>query len=132
MVGLAGLGIGCLIATRQIRATTVSSSRKQWIQALQDVLCQFIATIGTFSTESVSIDKEMYVAFETAHARLSLMLRTDDANHCKLQKAMRALMKIAVQDKDERLSSFPETREAVFAAAREVIDAEWAKIKHGK
>ncbi len=67
--------------------------------------------------------EDMFADLETTHARLSLMLTNDDANHSELG--------IAVQDKDERSSSYPETRDAVVTAAQKVIDAEWTKIKQG-
>ena len=67
--------------------------------------------------------EDMFADLETTHARLSLMLTNDDANHSELG--------IAVQDKDERSSSYPETPDAVVTAAQKVIDAEWTKIKQG-
>ncbi len=75
--------------------------------------------------------EDMFADLETTHARLSLMLTNDDANHGELRKAIYALLGIAVQDKDERSSSYPETRDAVVTAAQKVIDAEWTKIKQG-
>ncbi len=134
IVGLAALCVTYRIATKQIRATTVSTSREKWVHSLQDALSRYISIVGTIASRSVANKQDLYqllATLNTTHAQLLLMLMTDDPHHRELRTALDALLVIAVQKEDERSSPLSEARDVVLAAAPKVIDAEWTKIKQG-
>ncbi len=142
IIGLAALVVTYMTVSRQIRASTVSSSRQHWVNLLQETLTQFLTTMASRSRvfsdpTNEESHNQYYNELNMTHSRLTLMLKKENKNHQELLSKMKALILIATGYEEntaeavKRASEFGVAREALLAAAQTVMDSEWSKIKQG-
>lgn len=138
LVGLAAIAFAYWTTSRQIRANTVSTSRQRWIDSLQDVLSRFLG--NTMSLAIIPDESDSPRVMHELHegkARLSLMLKTGDAEQLTLDEAVYHLVDVCsdtisnTASDDDQMTLFEAATDAVVTAARKVIATEWSKIKRG-
>lgn len=130
LVGLLALWIAYVTATRQIRATTVSASRQQWVDSLTEMVSEYLGLIQLLSDESSSLSSTQLYQLTLLNFRISIMLRMDNTDHKRLWTAMSESLSIARCE--EPADSLANACQEVVLAAQHVVDAEWSRIKQGE
>lgn len=126
------------VAERQIRASTVSSRRQDWIDALRDDLAESVALAGRIagyrqraeqdSAASEALAEAEFRADELA-ARIKLRLDPGEA-HDHLRDALDGMQAAARGDAPHR--PLDQARDHCIDETHRVIRAEWAKLKRSE
>lgn len=145
--GLIGALIGSVgtiyIGNKQIRATTVSANRQQWITSLRDEIASFLShlnVIGYIASGSLTYDAGAFrSAVEGLHlseAKIQLMINPKEADHEKLIKLLEAAITAAVKKKDKQEAPTKDEKKEdpvgdVVRQAQKILKREWVRVKSG-
>lgn len=132
LVAIVAIIITFLAAKHQIRATSVSVSRRQWIDTLRDDLAKVVALQGstTLKLKLSNIESQELVAeLLTMHFRIELLLTPSNSNHSALLDALTIYRSTIVDVENTSSETMRAAIDGVISAGRVVIDEEWSRIK---
>lgn len=144
----AGIGAGAVVFTtlRQIKSTTVSANRQDWINTLRNEISKFISSVHVVSfglLEEVGFtpldSKEKLADVFLIEAKIRLMLNPLEEDHQRLVETMHDCMFKASQapldDSDSKETKSMEVRnstEELVSISQNVLKREWVRVKTGK
>lgn len=133
-----------LIARLQIRAAVVSANRERWIEALRDSIAEYVALVLTASmvrqaiehdtVKAVSQDRDLRQIVERivqVKHRILLMISPHERGYLDLCKKVEASYESLVSDNPWDLARTRSEIEAITQLGRNVLMAEWARVKRG-
>lgn len=137
VIGLLAIILTYRYTIAQIRANTVSASRRKWIEELRTAVADLLSTQAYLAGARTATDAELanfLPALKEYTLRLSrcelLLDDPPDSDQCGLRELLRAagescMSRIEDLDGDE----FKNLRRQILEKATQLVQAEWAKIK---
>jgi hypothetical protein len=132
------------VASRQARLSLISGNRERWIEALRDSIADYVAIALSAAAlqearqeapvAAVRDDPELWHVVEgitRARTRVLLMLNPVEAGHLELSAAVDRSYRILVHG-GARLDMIAPILDALTAAGRSVLKAEWTRVKRGE
>ncbi len=139
----AGPLVSIVVASRQIRASLISSNRERWIEALRDSIAEYVALAVSAAMLREVLRKQAFEAIRDdpplaqlaerialARNRILLMLNPAKDEHDKLCSAIDEADRLLLES-EATLVQMNDRVDAITRAARAVLKAEWARVKRG-
>jgi len=144
MSAVVGPLVSYVIARRQIRASVISNNRERWNESLLDSLAEYIGLLLSAAMikqsmrqdalKAVSEDRALLQLVERGvlvKSKVMLMINPRDSLHVKLCEVLEATYQSLVSDDPQTLATIRSGSEAITQAGRDVLKAEWARVKRG-
>lgn len=130
------------IATKQIRASTVSANRQRWIDQLRDDVCELLVhmkllvSVRDPRTKEARLDFGDTVEFISKPLRLrnriALRLNRREEAHNELLRIIDAYQALAMDPTEVFTLKEASTASAtLLAKAQEILKSEWERVKRG-
>ena len=139
-----GPAVSYLVARRQIQASVISNNRERWTEALRDSVAEYVALLITAATAKQTFGQETLKALGADHALLQLYERTvlvknkimlmtnpNESRYRELCNVIEATYQSLISDDPQSLPKIHSASEAITRAGREVLRAEWIRVKRG-
>jgi hypothetical protein len=139
-----GRAVSYVVARRQIRASVISSNRERWTEALRDSVAEYVALLLSASMVKLTIAQDPAKALGADHALLQLFERTvlvknkimlmtnpNESRYMELCNVIEATYQSLISDDPQGLPKIHSASEAITRAGREVLKAEWIRVKRG-
>ncbi|SRR5260221_7516852 len=139
-----GPAVSYVVARRQIRASVITNNRERWTEALRDSVAEYVALLLSASMVKLTIAKDPLKALSEDHALLEVFERTvlvknkimlltnpNDNQYTELCNVIEATYQSLIADDPQDLPKIHSASEAITRAGREVLKAEWIRVKRG-
>ena len=139
-----GPAVSYLVARRQIRASVITNNRERWTEALRDSVAEYVALLLSASMVKLTIAEDPLKALGEDHALLQVFERTvlvknkimlltnpNESRYMELCKVIEATYQSLISDDPQDLPKIYSASEAITRAGREVLKAEWIRVKRG-
>ena len=136
--------VSYVVARRQIRASVISNNRERWIEALRDAVAEYVALllsasivkqeIGRDPLKTVSADHDLLQVVERiilVKSKIMLMTNPSESRYSKLCELIETTYQALASDDPQAAGNIRAGSEAITQAGREVLKAEWARVKRG-
>ena len=134
--------VSYVIARRQIRASVISNNRERWNEALLDSLAEYIGlllsaamikqSVGQDPLKAVSEDRALLKIVERGVlVKSKVMLMTNPKDSLQLCDVLEATYQALVSNDPQTRAKIRSGSEAITQAGRDVLKAEWARVKRG-
>lgn len=136
--------VSYIVARRQIRASVISNNRERWIEALRDSVAEYVALLLSASMVKQNIGQDPLKAVSEDHAllgivergvlvknKIMLMANPSDHKYTVLCELIDATYQSLVSDDAQAPAKVRLDAEAITRAGRDVLKAEWARVKRG-
>jgi uncharacterized protein (UPF0297 family) len=137
-----GPAVSYVVARRQIRASVISNNRERWTEALRDSVAEYVALL--LSASKLTIAQDPLKALGEDHALLQVFERTvlvknkimlltkpNERRYMELCNVVEATYQSLISDDPQYLPKINSASEAITRAGREVLKAEWIRVKRG-
>ena len=139
-----GPAVSYVVARRQIRASVISTNRERWTEALRDSVAEYVALLISASMVKLTIAQDPLKALGEDHTLLQVFERTvlvknkillmtnpNESRYMELCNVVEATYQSLISDDPQDLPKIHSASEAITRAAREVLKAEWIRVKRG-
>jgi len=139
-----GPAVSYIVAKRQIRASVISNSRERWTEALRDSVAEYVALLLSASMVKQNIGQDPIKAVIEDHAlleivqriilvknKIMLMTNPGESRYRELCEVVESTYQALMSEDAEALAKIQTGAEAITRAGREVLKAEWARVKRG-
>ena len=139
-----GPAVSDVVARRQVRASVISGNRERWTDALRDSVAEHVALLISASMVKLTIAQDPLKALGEDHALLQVFERTvlvknkimlltnpNESRYMELCNVIEATYQSLISDDLQDLPKIHSTSEAITRAGREVLKAEWIRVKRG-
>jgi hypothetical protein len=122
----------------------ISSNRERWTEALRDSVAEYVALLLSASVVKENIGQNPLKMVTTDHALLEivqriilvknkilLMANPADSRYQELCSVVEATYQTLISDDPKVFAKIHSGAEAITRAGREVLNAEWARVKRG-
>jgi hypothetical protein len=136
--------VSLVVSKRQIRASVISNNRERWVEALRDSVAEYVALVLTASivrqaleqdpVKAVSEDRDLRQIVERIvliKNKILLMINPSDKRYSELCHLVETIHQSLTSADPRALASTRSDTEAITQAGREVLMAEWARVKRG-
>lgn len=136
--------VSYIVARRQIRASVISNNRERWTEALRDSVAEYVALLLSASMVKQYIGQNPLKAVTTDHAlleivqriilvknKIMLMTNPNESRYFQLCEVVEATYQALASDDPEAFAKIRTGAEAITQAGREVLKAEWMRVKRG-
>ena len=136
--------VSYIVARRQIRASVISNNRERWTEALRDSVAEYVALLLSASMVKQNIGQNPVKAVIADHAlldivqriilvknKIMLMADPNESRYSQLCEVVEATYQALMSDDPEAFAKIPTNAEAITQAGREVLRAEWTRVKRG-
>jgi hypothetical protein len=136
--------VSYIVATRQIRASVISNNRERWTEALRDSVAEYVALLLSASMVKQTIGQNPLKAVTEDHAlleiveriilvknKIMLMTNPDENRYRELCEIVEGTYQALMSDDPEASGRIRIGSEAITRAGRNVLTAEWARVKRG-
>ena len=136
--------VSYIVARRQIRASVISTNRELWTEALRDSVAEYVALLISASTVKQTIGPDPLKALGEDHAllqvyertvlvknKIMLMTNPNESRYTELCNLVEEAYQTLISDDPQVLAKMHLGSEAITRAGREVLKAEWARVKRG-
>ena len=136
--------VSYIVAARQIRASVISNNRERWTEALRDSVAEYVALLLSASMVKQTIGQNPLKAVTEDHAlleiveriilvknKIMLMTNPNERRYMELCNVVEATYQSLIADDPQDLPKIHSASEAITRAAREVLKAEWIRVKRG-
>jgi hypothetical protein len=136
--------VSYIVATRQIRASVISNNRERWTEALRDSVAEYVALLLSASMVKQTIGQNPLKAVTEDHAlleiveriilvknKIMLMTNPDENRYTELCEIVEGTYQALMSDDPEASGRIRIGSEAITRAGRNVLNAEWARVKRG-
>lgn len=137
--------VSYLVARRQIRASVVSNNRERWIEALRDAVAEYVALLLTAGLLRQTIGQDPAKAMNANHDlleiiqriilvknKIMLMTNPSDDPYMKLCQIVESTYRELTSGESGVYGRMHAGAESITKAGREVLKAEWARVKRGE
>jgi hypothetical protein len=142
---VAGPVVSYIVVRRQIRASVISNNRERWIEALRDSVSEYVALIVSAGMLQQATGQDPIKAITEDHAllqtverimlvksKIMLMTYPDEERYRELCEIVEATYQIIAAGEPQAFTKIRAGSEAITRAGREVLKAEWARVKRGE
>jgi putative ribosome biogenesis GTPase RsgA len=139
-----GPAVSYVVARRQIRASVISNNRERWTEALRDSVAEYVALLLSASVVKENIGQNPLKTVVADHGlldivqriilvknKIMLMTNPADSRYQELCNVVEATYQTLISDDPRVLAKIHSGTEAITRAGREVLNAEWARVKRG-
>jgi hypothetical protein len=138
-----GPAVSFMVSTRQIRANVISNNRERWLEELRDSIAEYVGLLLTAGMirqsmsqthERVQDDHDLRKIVERIvlnKNKVMLMIDPEQNRDCELCVIVERAYQGLTRDVPEPVSVLRSDAEAITRAGREVLRAEWARVKRG-
>ena len=139
-----GPAVSYVVARRQIRASVITSNRERWTEALRDSVAEYVALLVSASMVKLTIAQDPLKALGEDHALLQVFERTvlvknkimlmtnpNDSRYKELCNLVEGTYQTLLSDDPQVLAKVHSGSEAITRSGREVLRAEWERVKRG-
>jgi len=139
-----GPAVSYVVARRQIRASVITNNRERWTEALRDSVAEYVALLLSASMVKLTIAQDPLKALGEDHALLQVFERTvlvknkillmtnpNESRYMELCNVIEATYQPLISDAPQGLPKIHSATEAITRAGREVLKAEWIRVKRG-
>ena len=139
-----GPAVSYVVARRQIRASVISNNRERWTEALRDSVAEYVALLLSASMVKLTIAEDPLKALGEDHALLQVFERTvlvknrimlltnpNESRYMELCNVVEATYQSLISDDPQEFPKIHLASEAITRAGREVLRAEWIRVKRG-
>ena len=139
-----GPAVSYVVARRQIRASVISNNRERWTEALRDSVAEYVALLMSGATIKQTIGRDTLKALGADHAllqvyertvlvknKIMLMTNPNDDRYSELCNLIEGTYQTLISDDPQVLEKMHSGSEAITRAGREVLKAEWIRVKRG-
>jgi hypothetical protein len=136
--------VSYIVARRQIRASVISSNRERWTEALRDSVAEYVSLLLSASMVKQTIGQDPLKAVTEDHVLLQtvgriilvknkilLMTNPSESRYTKLCELVETTYQDLASDDPQAFARIRSGSEALTRAGREVLKAEWARVKRG-
>jgi hypothetical protein len=136
--------VSYIVARRQIRASVISSNRERWTEALRDSVAEYVSLLLSASMVKQTIGQDPLKAVIEDHVLLQtvgriilvknkilLMTNPSESRYTKLCELVETTYQDLASDDPQAFARIRSGSEAITLAGREVLKAEWARVKRG-
>ena len=136
--------VSYIVAGRQIRASVISNNRERWTEALRDSVAEHVALLLSASMVKQTMGQNPLKAVTEDHAllkiveriimvknKIMLMTNPNDSRYTELCEVVEATYQALFADDPQAFKRIRDGSEAITRAGREVLKAEWARVKRG-
>jgi hypothetical protein len=128
--------VGIHVANHQIRISTVSANRVEWISQLRDLIAELLAEYRMIDFDTPpgnqpKIDKATLQDLYRIETRIKLMLNPDDSDHKELIRTVENAVTYAGSFDKNKLEKITEQLKAIQTTATVVLKNEWGVVKTG-
>jgi len=136
--------VSYIVARRQIRASVISANRERWTEALRDSVAEYVGLLISASAVKQTIGRDTLKALGADHALLQLYERTvlvknkimlmadpNESRYKELCNLVEATYQTLISDDSQVYAKMHSGSEAITRAGREVLKAEWIRVKRG-
>ena len=122
----------------------ISSNRERWTEALRDSVAEYVALLLSASIVKENIGQDPLKAVTADHAlleliqrivlvknKIMLMTNPNDSRYTELCEVVEATYQALFADDPQAIATIQGGSEAITRAGREVLKAEWARVKRG-
>lgn len=128
------------IAKRQISASTVTTSRKQWINALRDAIADFSAKasmIYCLARNQYADDRSIPRIEEMVELnyKIELLINPSEEDHARLAQVVTDIassLKLAKVKKLDIDTTLDEKQAEVVSLSQKILKREWERVKRGE
>jgi len=140
VTALAALLISPLVSVytlrKQINATVLSPSRREWILTLRGHLAELVAILFTVSTKlKVEEDRDLiHQKFERAvylKSQMMLMMNPLEEDHVRLLALINEATEEFVPEDQDSVKRLNRLIPGIIEAARPILEREWVRVKEG-
>jgi hypothetical protein len=134
-----------VVASRQIRATVISSNRERWIEALRDSIAEYVGLLLTAAMVRQGMEKDTNRVVRRNHDlreiverlvlvknKIMLMLNPNEERGARLCELIEATYLSLASDEPATVVTMRAQADAITKAGREVLRAEWGRVKRGE
>lgn len=137
MAVIVGPIISWNIAKRQIIASTVTTSRQQWINALRDAIADFSAKASMI----YSLAKNRYANEQSIQRieelvqlnyKIELLINPNEADHAKLSQLVNGIassLKLAKVEDSSLDTSLDQKQSELVSLSQKILKREWERVK---
>jgi hypothetical protein len=137
--------VSYIVARRQIRATVISNNRERWIEALRDSVSEYVALIvsagmlqqatGEDPIKAITEDRALVQTVERimlVKSKIMLMTNPSEEPYRKLCEVVEATYQAIASGQPQAFEKIRAGSEEITRAGRDVLKAEWARVKRGE
>jgi hypothetical protein len=135
--------VSIVVASKQIRASLVSTNRQRWIEALRDSIAEYVALAVSAAMLREVLRKDAFQAIRDdpqlaqlaerlalARNRTLLMLNPAKAVHHELSRAIEEAGRLLLES-EATLGQMNDHVEVITRTGRAVLQVEWTRVKRG-
>jgi hypothetical protein len=139
-----GPAVSYVVARRQIRASVISSNRERWTEALRDSVAEYVAlllsgsmvkeNIGQNPLKAVTADHDLLEIVQRiilVKNKIMLMTSPNDSRYTELCEVVETTYQALFAEDPQAFARIRAGSEAITRAGREVLRAEWTRVKRG-
>jgi hypothetical protein len=136
--------VSYIVANRQIRATVISNNRERWIEALRDSMSEYVALIVSAGMLQQATGQDPMKAIAEDHAllqlveritqvksKIMLMTNPNEEPYKELCAVVEATYQVIASGQPQAFEKIRTGSEEVTRAGRDVLKAEWVRVKRG-
>jgi hypothetical protein len=137
--------VSVFVASRQIRASLVSSNRERWAEALRDAIAEYVALVlsAAILHEARHADPlaelrddprllQLVERVAQAKSRIDLMVNPSDPGQRELAEPVEQAYRLLIDGGGGSRKEVAGIVESITAAGRVVLKFEWARVKRGE
>ena len=137
--------VSYIAARRQIRASLISNDRERWVEALRDAVAEYVALLLSAYVVKRAVGQDPLEAMSKSHdllqiverlvlvkSKVILMANPSEGRYNRLCEAIEATYASLASEDPEALSKIHSGAEAITRAGRDVLKAEWTRVKRGE
>jgi len=122
----------------------ITNNRERWTEALRDSVAEYVALLLSASMVKLTIAQDPLKALSEDHALLQVFERTvlaknkimpltnpSESQYMELCNVIEAIYQSLISDDPQDLPKIHSASEAITRAGREVLKAEWTRVKRG-
>jgi hypothetical protein len=139
-----GPAVSYVVARRQIRASVISGNRERWSEALRDSVAEYVALLLSGSIVKENIGQNPLKAVTADHDLLEILQRIilvknkimlitspNDSRYTELCEVVEKTYQDLFAEDPQAFVRIRAGAEAITRAGREVLRAEWTRVKRG-
>ncbi len=128
------------IAKRQISASTVTTSRQQWINNLRDTIADFLAKtsmVYCLAKKHYANDQSIPRIEQVSQLnnRIHLLINPNEDDHAKLASLVDDIsksLKLAQTEGKDLIRDFGDKQDEVLILSQKILKREWERVKSGE
>jgi hypothetical protein len=134
-----------IVSARQIRASVISSNRERWLEALRDSVAEYVGLLLTAAmikqgteddtNKAVAGDRDLRQIVErivVVKNKIMLLTNPTESRAVELCDIVERTYQALASQAPQAIATMRSEADAITRAGREVLRAEWSRVKRGE